>query len=303
MKLCMVGCGRWGKAYLKTIQKIRSISVEWIILRKSKPKIEGNYNFSYNLNDLLEKEKVDGVIIVSPPDTHFEFAKICIKKRIPILIEKPFTASYKQSKFLIEEFNKHKLVCMVGYQHLYSEKYKLLKKKNPKIGKIDNIYSISLSDGPFRKKISVIRDWGSHEVALAIDLFDDLPKSVIIKKINKNCTNLFKGVYSLNMKFSRGRQFYSLFGNQSLFKKNHLILEYEKGLIYQDNLSQYGNLTISKNKFQNLDEIFQSYSFPLESLIKEFQKNVKNKNYSTNMYLSLNVNKILDQLERKALSH
>ena len=83
---------------------------------------------------------------------------------------------------------------MVGYQHLYSEKYKLLKKKNPKIGKIDNIYSISLSDGPFRKKISVIRDWGSHEVALAIDLFDDLPKSVIIKKINKNCTNLFKGV-------------------------------------------------------------------------------------------------------------
>ena len=299
----MVGCGRWGKAYLKTIQNIRSISVEWIILRKSQPKIEGNYNFSYDLNDLLEKEKVDGVIIVSPPDTHFEFAKICIKKRIPVLIEKPFTISYEQSKFLTEEFSKHNLVCMVGYQHLYTEKYKLLKKKKPNIGEIENIYSISLSEGPFRKKISVIRDWGSHEVALAIDLFDDLPKSLIIKRINKKYTNRFKGIYSLQMKFSKGRQFNSLFGNQSLFKKNHLLLEYDNGLIYQDNLSQYGNLTFSENKFQNFDEIFQSYSSPLESSIKEFQKKVKNKNCSTNMYLSLNVNKILDQLERKTVSN
>ena len=49
MKLCLVGCGRWGKSYLKTIENIDSLSINWIVLRKSKPKIENNYNFVYDL--------------------------------------------------------------------------------------------------------------------------------------------------------------------------------------------------------------------------------------------------------------
>ena len=67
--------------------------------------------------------------IVTPPETHFELAKICIKHRTPILIEKPFTQSYKESRLLSEELNKHKLICMVGYQHLFSKKHQLLKKQ------------------------------------------------------------------------------------------------------------------------------------------------------------------------------
>ena len=130
MKLCLVGCGRWGKAYLETIKKINSINVDSIVLRKSIPKINESYNFSYNLDTLLDKRDIDGVIIVSPPETHLELAKICIKHRKPVLIEKPFTNSYEQSNFLKEEFYKNQLACMVGFQHLFSEKYKLSQHTN-----------------------------------------------------------------------------------------------------------------------------------------------------------------------------
>lgn len=295
----MVGCGRWGKAYLKTIKKMDSISIDSIVLRKSIPKIEESYNFSYDLDKLLVEREIDGVVIVSPPATHLELAKICIKHRTPVLIEKPFTKSYEESNYLKEEFNKNKLVCMIGYQHLYSEKYKLLKNHKSNIGQIKNIYSIAINDGPIRKNITVIRDWGSHEVALAIDLFDDLPQSIKINKINKNYTNCYRGLYNLNMKFSNQRQFNSFFGNQSSIKKNQIIVEYDNGLVFHDNLSQYGNVTIFDNKFSNLENIIQNQTLPLETSIKEFQNTIQNSVLSTNINLSVNVNKILDQLESK----
>ena len=297
----MVGCGRWGKAYLNTIKKIDSISVDSIVIRKSIPEIDKSYNFYYDLDKLLVEKEIDGVVIVSPPETHLEFAEICIKHRTPVLIEKPFTKSYEQSNYLKKEFKKNKLVCMIGYQHLYSEKYKLLKNHKSKIGQVKNIHSIAINDGPIRKNISVIRDWGSHEVALAIDLFDDLPKSIEINKINKNFTNCYRGLYYLSMQFSNKRQFNSFFGNQSTIKKNQIIVEYDHGSVYQDNLSQYGNVAICDNKFFNLENTIRCQSSPLESSIKEFQNTIQKNDLSTNINLSVNVNKILDQLESNNL--
>ena len=59
MKLCLVGCGRWGKAYLKTLNDMRSISINWIVLNSTMPKIEGNYNFVFDLDKLLKQQKVE----------------------------------------------------------------------------------------------------------------------------------------------------------------------------------------------------------------------------------------------------
>lgn len=301
MKLCLVGCGRWGRVYLNTIQKISRIKVDWIIINKTIPKIEGKYNFSNDLDELLKKEKIDGVVIVSPPHTHFKLAKICIKHHIPVLVEKPFTNSYQESSFLKKEFYKNKLLCMVGYQHLFSSKYRLLKNPKSKIGNVKNVYSISISDGPFRKNINVIRDWGSHEVAIAIDIFDDLPQSLNITKDKKSFTNYHKGLYTLEMNFSKGRKFFSFFGNQSKIKKNQVIVEYESGYTFQDNLCHYGNITICNDKLINIDDINKIHPLPLESSIKEFQKKIKNNSYISNLDLSINVNKILDKLENKNL--
>ena len=257
MKLCLVGCGRWGKSYLKTIENIDSLSINWIVLRKSIPKIEKNYNFVYDLDKLLKVENVDGVIIATPQKTHFELAKICIKYHVPVLIEKPFTETYEESKILHEEFKKNKLISVVGYQQLFSKKHNLLKTRIANMGKIKNVYSIALSNGPFRKDISVIRDWGSHEVALALDLFEDMPESIKIEKNDKNYDNFYKGLYNLQIKFSHKRQFNSFFGNQSKIKKKEVIVEYDDGLIFQDNLSQFGNVSVDETVLgEYLAELF-----------------------------------------------
>ena len=71
MKLCLVGCGRWGMAYLRTIKSIPSISIEWIVLNNSIPRLKENYKYSFDLDELLSKKKsIKGVIIATPPNTH-----------------------------------------------------------------------------------------------------------------------------------------------------------------------------------------------------------------------------------------
>jgi len=302
MNLCLVGCGRWGKSYLNTIEKIDSINVNWIVIRKTIPKIDSNYKIVYDLDKLLKEQHVDGVIIAAPPKAHFELAKICIKYHVPLLIEKPFTTSYQESKILHEEFKKNRLICVVGYQHLLSKKYNLIKKNTKNAGKIKNIYSIAISEGPFRKDVSVVRDWGSHEVALALDLFEEIPKLIEIKKVKKNYTNIYKGLFNLQMQFSGKRYFNSFFGNQSSIKKQELIVEYDQGLIFQDKLSQYGNVTISNSKFLNLKEIIEINTLPLEASLKIFYNKVENSSYFANTRLSLMVNKVLDQIEVKLRS-
>lgn len=297
MRLCLVGCGRWGQAYLNTVKSIPSLSIEWIVVNKTIPKLVESYKYSYDLDKLLEKKKIDGVIIATPPDTHFNLASICVKHSIPVLVEKPFTISYEQSENLKKQFYKKKLLCMIGYQQLYSKKHKLLKKQIKDIGKIKNIISIAISDGPFRRNVSVIRDWGSHEIATALDLFGELPQSAEIKIVKNNYTNIYKALYCLKMKFSKKRKFNSFFGNQSAFKKKQLIIECTKGSILQDNLSTMGNLKILKGNFFDLKKTLEINPTPLEDSLREFQRKLNNNYYFSNINLCLRVNKILDQLE------
>lgn len=297
MRLCMVGCGRWGRSYLKTIKPLESVNVDWIVIRKTIPKLQEAFSFSYDLDKLLEIEFFDGVVIASPPDTHFDLVRICLKHKLPVLVEKPFTKSYEQSSFLKEEFDKKGLICMVGYQHLFSEKYKLLKNQASKGGEIKTVYSIAISDGPYRENITVVRDWGSHEIATALDLYKEHPTSMSISKVKNSYTNQYKGLYYLEMYFSNDRKFNSLFGNQSITKKKQLILELDNGFIYLDNLDQASNIVTSQNKFLNLSQLNVQYEMPLETLVKEFKCNVKNNIRSPILELSVNVNKILDELE------
>ena len=66
MKLCLVGCGRWGMAYLRTIKSIPSMSIEWIVLNNSIPRLKENYKYSFDLDELLSKKKVSKELLLPP---------------------------------------------------------------------------------------------------------------------------------------------------------------------------------------------------------------------------------------------
>ncbi|MEM7783784.1 MAG: NAD-dependent epimerase/dehydratase family protein [Planctomycetota bacterium] len=59
------------------------------------------YNVDFFSNDYTELDgEVDGIIISTPPDTHFEIASYFLKKRIPVLCEKPISNDFKEAQEL-----------------------------------------------------------------------------------------------------------------------------------------------------------------------------------------------------------
>ena len=74
MRLAVIGTGYWGSKIVDTIKKMNlQVSL-------------------YDLNDNIDAivpSLIDGVIIATPPQTHFNLTKIFLRKGIDCLVEKP----------------------------------------------------------------------------------------------------------------------------------------------------------------------------------------------------------------------
>lgn len=62
--------------------------------------------------ELLDCPNLDAVYIASPHSGHFEFAAMCLEHGIPVLCEKPITATYKEALELVEIARKNEVFLM-----------------------------------------------------------------------------------------------------------------------------------------------------------------------------------------------
>ena len=61
----------------------------------------------------------------------------------------------------------------VNHVYLYHPMYRFLKEIVKDKNKINSIYSFSGDNGPFRKDISPLWDWGPHDIAMCLDIFGE----------------------------------------------------------------------------------------------------------------------------------
>ena len=67
------------------------------------------------LDEMLNKEKLDAVIITTPDAFHEECAVTALKHQVNVLIDKPLATSVKGCKNIIREAKKAKKVAMIGF--------------------------------------------------------------------------------------------------------------------------------------------------------------------------------------------
>jgi predicted dehydrogenase len=92
--------------------------------------------FYTNLNEALEKERIDFAIIATPHGTHLEISEELLKRKIPFLKEKPFAISLQEARklvSLIEKYSGHMRLCV---QRHYHPLYTYGKKALPYVGTI-----------------------------------------------------------------------------------------------------------------------------------------------------------------------
>ena len=273
--LAIVGIGYWGKKLVSEFSKIANIkfcysqgntsNINWI--HRNYPKV----NFCKNFQDILNDPTIDGVIIASPIDTHFEYALKSLKSKKHVFIEKPISTTKKQGQTLLTIARKNNLEIFVGHIFLYhpvlSKLKKLMKKE-----KIDSIYLGWHRFGPFKEKLSL--DLLSHYIIILKEFFNQ-PKKLIIKSKIGYVTNC--DILSLHVKFQKKVSCVIELNRVSYHKQREIIIKSDKNLYkWEDDVLL---------KFSKKDEIFKEYFssrlFPLQIECKKFIKNMtlKKKNY------------------------
>ena len=296
----LIGYGKWGKNYFKILNEfsnkriINFLYLARLKLNKKSKQISSSQIKLINTKSLFEK-KINGLIISSPPQTHFELSKKAISKKIPTLIEKPLTLNLESTLNIKKLLYKKKILFLVNHQYLMSPYYKELKKiiNNKNISKI---YSEGHGIGP-KRNYSVLWDWAPHDLSMIFDLLGT-KKRVNILKVKKNTS--VKGFERWKIEMYVGNIFVAISIGNNYKRKTRIFKVFEKNgniTIFNDrNISNY------KLKFNNKC-IRVQHSLPLQNKILIFLKYLKkyynknnNINYMKDINLSLKIAKCIEKI-------
>jgi len=112
--------------------------------------------------------KVDAVTIATPTVTHLELAKIFIKNKIAVLIEKPLAVNARQGKKIVSLARKHDCVVAVGHSERCNPVVQAMKRLDvePRFIEADRI-----SPYPFRSTdVGVVLDVMIHDIDIILSL-------------------------------------------------------------------------------------------------------------------------------------
>lgn len=291
-KLALIGLGVMGNYYLKTSKLISGCKIEQICANS--PGTLKKYPNSFRkTTDFKKIGPADGIIIASPASTHFKIAKFFISKKIPLLIEKPFTTNYKDALTLQKLAGKSKTSILVGHTLLYHPAYLELKKNISKIGKIKKIIFEGANNKP-RTDTNILYDWGPHGASLILDILKTFPRKITFLKPPK-----LKKEISLSLIFPGNIEGILNLSWVSKNKKRKLIVEGTRGSVVFDD-TELKKLTIIIEEKIIFPEI--SKNQPLENELREFINILKtdHKVKSYDLAFGVKVIRLLDRIEKAA---
>ena len=306
VRIGLIGAGNWGKNYINTLKKNKKVSLKKIACKnlKEKQNLVENYEVTDNWHDITLSSEIDGIIIATPPKTHFEIASKAIKNGKPVIIEKPLTLNSKDANSLLRLSKKHQVIAKVNHVYLYHPLYRLLKKQIQNKTNLKSIYSTGGNYGPFREDVSSLWDWGPHDLSMCLDILSEYPTEIKAEIVKKDFIN---GSQASNLKILldfRNEKYAEInIGNLMEDKKRIFRLNYEnRSYIFdpinykaiQEKIVDKRNL-IYKDK-KSID--IKSRNSPLDILIDEFVEDIITKNLNMkDLNLALNIVKILEKIE------
>jgi predicted dehydrogenase len=170
IRLGLVGVGRWGRNYVRTIAEVDG--AELAAVASSNPDtreiVPPDCDIFPDWHDLLN-ENIDAVIIASPPSTHAEILLAAVAAGKAVLVEKPLVTTAADLAAIRPAVTNS--IVMVEHTHLFHPAFRALKAMVAEKGKPLAIRASAGNTGPHRTDVSVLWDWGPHDIAMALDLF------------------------------------------------------------------------------------------------------------------------------------
>lgn len=170
IRTAVVGAGKMGAIHAKVYSQLpQSEFVAVVDIDENKAhQLAEQYNCfaTTSCEDILDK--VDAVTIAAPTVEHLKLAKIFIRNKIPVLIEKPLAANVKEGKKIVALAKKYNTVVAAGYSERCNPVVQAIKRLNiePKF-----IEATRISPYTFRSTdIGVVLDVMIHDIDIILSL-------------------------------------------------------------------------------------------------------------------------------------
>ena len=178
-KIGLLGVGVMGQNHLRNLSMLKQVEIAFIydLDKQACDKISKIYNVPVSDNLERDLKGVDGVIIVTPTFTHFDYIKLVSKYVKNIFVEKPLTSTLETSKEVAKLAKELNLKIQVGFIERY----------NPAVVALQNVISNSKNtiaiDFSRTNKVSsritdvdVIMDLMIHDIDLALKFNGEVDK-------------------------------------------------------------------------------------------------------------------------------
>jgi predicted dehydrogenase len=205
LKISIIGCGKIADAHASQIQRIADCEIVGVCDREplmarqlfERFPIGGCYT---DVEEMLEKARPDVVHITTPPQGHFELARMCLEHGCHVYVEKPFTVLADEAQELIALAEARGLKLTAGHNDQFSHVARRMREvvASGYLGGVpvhmESCYTYDLQDPAYaRALLSDKRHWVrrlpgkllqnliSHGVARIAEFLPDGPITVVAR--------------------------------------------------------------------------------------------------------------------------
>lgn len=280
IRIGLVGCGAWGFNYINTLCSIPEVKLQSIcdIKEESLQKVRQNYPNTRTTTDyreLLNDDPLDGVIIATPPHSHFSIAAEFLSQNKAVLVEKPCTLSYHEADSLIKLAEKNNTVLMVGHLMEYHPVVFRMQDhiSQGRLGQLRYILLERTSLGKIRNDVSVHWDLTVHDLSMVRYLVNRNPRWVSAHGVSYQQQNIYDLVIII-MEFP-GDLFVQIHANWiSPIKKRQAVIAGDQMTLVFDDVQDTDKLQLISHNSEITMPKFEK-SLPLTNQCRHFVDCIK----------------------------
>jgi len=164
LKVAIVGCGKIADAHVAQIQRLKDCKIVAVCDREPlmAKQLCDRFPIGRNFTDpaeMLRASQPDVVHITTPPEGHFELARLCLGHGANVYVEKPFVVYAQQAQELIDIAESKGLKLTAGHNYQFSPAARRMRElvKSGYLGgnavHIESYYGYNLADPSYARAL------------------------------------------------------------------------------------------------------------------------------------------------------
>jgi predicted dehydrogenase len=185
VRLGIIGCGHWGKNYVRVFDQLPGIHVAQVADRIPENLAYVSERFPRALitddyETLLADREIDAVVVATDATSHYRIANAAIEAGKHLIVEKPLALDPEECDRLTESAAARDLTLMVGHTFLYNDSVRMVREilQQPETGEVYYLTSRRTHLGKIREDVGALWDLAAHDISIFSYLLGYQPESV-----------------------------------------------------------------------------------------------------------------------------